>query len=110
MGEYLSRAAVEFQTGNEASAISTVKQYTERAVNAARVLNENIEKPLYRELARWIKKFNLMCEIMVLSVRFLEGADVKEELSGKMSDYNESATVLTSFCFREYIEGVLGND
>ena len=110
MGEYLSRAAVEFQTGNEASAINTVKQYTEKAVNAARVLNENIEKPLYRELARWIKKFNLMCEIMVLSVRFLEGADVKEELSGKMSDYNESATVLTSFCFREYIEGVLGND
>lgn len=110
MGEYLSRAAVEFQTGNEALAVRTVKEYTEKAVRAARVFIENSERPLYRELSRWIKKFCLMCEIMELSVALLEGADVREELSSKMSDYNESATVLTSFCFREYIEGVLGND
>ncbi len=110
MGEYLSRASVEFQTGNREEAIKTVTEYTEKAVNAYNVLIKNSEKPIYRELARWIKKFGLMCEIMELSLKYLNGADVREELEERMSCYNESATVLTSFCFREYIESVLSDD
>ena len=109
MGEYLSRASVEFQTGNFSMAVNTVREYTGKAVRAYEILRKNSEKPLYKELSRWIKKFGLMCEIMTLSLDLLEGADVREELETKMSAYNESATVLTSFCFREYIEGVLGN-
>ena len=108
MGEYLSRASVEFQTGNFSMAVNTVREYTEKAVRAYEILRKNSEKPLYKELSRWIKKFGLMCEIMTLSLKYLEGADVREALQEKMSAYNESATVLTSFCFREYIEGVLG--
>ncbi len=110
MGEYLSRASVEFQTGNREEAIKTVTEYTVKAVNAYNALMKNSEKPLYKELARWIKKFGLMCEIMELSLKYLEGADVREELEERMSCYNESATVLTSFCFREYIESVLSDD
>ena len=110
MGEYLSRASVEFQTGNRDMAINTVREYTERAVRAYGILMKNSEKPLYTELSRWIKKFGLMCEIMELSLQYLAGADVKKELEEKMSDYNESATVLTGFCFREYIESVLNDD
>lgn len=110
MGEYLSRASVEFQTGNREEAIKTVTEYTEKAVNAYNVFMKNSEKPLYKELSRWIKKFGLMCEIMELSLKYLKGADVREELEERMYSYNESATVLTSFCFREYIEGVLGDD
>ena len=110
MGEYLSRAAVEFQTGHYDMAVNTVREYTERAKKACEVFRKNSEKPLYRELSRWIKKFGLMCEIMELSLRYLNVADVREELQERMSCYNESATVLTGFCFREYIEGVLSDD
>ncbi len=109
MGEYLSRASVEFQTGNKAMAVNTVKEYTEKALRAYEIFQKNSEKPLYRELNRWIKKFGLMCEIMELSLQYLKGADVREELEERMSAYNESATVLTSFCFREYIESVLSD-
>lgn len=110
MGEYLSRASVEFQTGNRDMAVNTVREYTEKAVKAYEILVKNSEKPLYKELSRWIKKFGLMCEIMTLSLHYLGGTDVREELEEKMSAYNESATVLTSFCFREYIESVLSDD
>ncbi|MBO5397103.1 MAG: beta-N-acetylglucosaminidase domain-containing protein [Clostridia bacterium] len=110
MGEYLSRASVEFQTGNRDLAVNTVSVYTERVEKAYEIFRQYSEKPLYKELSRWIKKFGLMCEIMKLSLKYLEGAKVREELIEKMSDYNESATVLTSFCFREYIESVLGDD
>lgn len=106
MGEYLSHAAVCFSTGEAEKAYETVKAYTLKAGLAAKRLAER-NAPVYKELARWIKKFCLMSEIMELSLEVLEGADKKSELSCLMEQYNESATVLTSFCFREYIEGVL---
>ncbi len=110
MGEYLSRASVEFQTGNTESAINTVREYTKKVSAAAEVFRKNAEKPLYRELARWIKKFTLMCDILQYSLLVFSGEGTKEKLGEMMSEYNESATVLTGFCFREYIESVLNND
>lgn len=110
MGEYLSRAAIEFQTGNKDMAINTVREYTEKVRAAAEIFMEKREKPLYKELARWIRKFMLMCDILEKSLKLLEGEDVGELLELMMDHYNESATVLTAFCLREYIESVLNND
>ena len=109
MGEYLSLASVKFQTGDFAGAVETVKEYAVRVRNAVNVFSA-AEGKIYTELARWIKKFSLMSDILDLSLEYLGGADKKAELEAKMSEYNESATVLTGFCFREYIESVLYND
>lgn len=109
MGEYLSDASVKFQTGNYDAAVRTVKEYADKIRNAADIFR-SCTSPLYKELERWLKKFYLMSEILDLSVEVLEGADKKQELESLMEKYNESATVLTAFCFREYIESVLCND
>ena len=109
MGEYLSLASVKFQTGDFAGAVETVKEYAVRVRNAVNVFSA-AEGKIYTELARWIKKFSLMSDILDLSLEYLGDADKKAELEAKMSEYNESATVLTGFCFREYIESVLYND
>ena len=109
MGEYLSAASVQFQTGDFSGAVDTVKQYCEKVNKAVAVLKSE-ESLIFSELSRWIKKFCLMSDIMNLSVDVLLGNGSKEKLSSMMEEYNESATVLTGFCFREYIESVLGND
>ena len=51
-----------------------------------------------------------MKDILVLSLKVLKGEEEKRSLEKLMDEYNESATVLTSFCFREYIESVLYNE
>ena len=109
MGEYLSLASVKFQTGDFKGAVETVEEYALK-VRAAVDVFRSTDAKIYRELSRWIKKFILMSDILDLSLEYLKGADKKEELEALMSDYNESATVLTGFCFREYIESVLYND
>lgn len=109
MGEYLSLASVKFQTGDFTGAVDTVREYTDRVKNAVNVLCSS-EGVIYTELSRWIKKFCLMSDIMELSLKVLSGKAEKDELSSMMEAYNESATVLTGFCFREYIESVLYND
>lgn len=106
MGEYLSRASVCFQTGNFMEAVDTVSEYAEKVRLASKRM-KNRTSPIYSELERWLKKFYLMSEILDISLLVLNKEDKKTELKEKMSLYNESATVLTAFCFREYIESVL---
>lgn len=106
MGEYLSRASVCFQTGNFMEAVDTVSEYAEKVRLASKRM-KNRTSPIYSELERWLKKFYLMSEILDISLLVLNKEDKKIELKEKMSLYNESATVLTAFCFREYIESVL---
>lgn len=107
MADYLSRASVLFMTDENDEAVGIIKEYSLRVSSAARRLSQR-NAPIYNELSRWIKKFVLMSEILCLSVRVLEGEDKKAELADMMNEYNESATVLTEFCFREYVESVLG--
>lgn len=109
MGEYLSRASVLMQTGNKNEALSVIGEYTSRINKAAlRLMNQT--SPVYVELSRWIKKFCLMSDILSLALSVLQGEDKKKQLEEKTEQYNESATVLTAFCFREYIESVLYNE
>ena len=49
-----------------------------------------------------------MSDILISALEVLKGKKKEEELSLLMEEYNESATVLTEFCFREYVESVLG--
>lgn len=105
-GEYFSRVSVLFQTGNTEKAVETVREYAEKIHSASQKL-ANRTSPIYKELTRWIKKFRLMSEITDLAVEVLKGDGDKTRLYEKMSEYNESATVLTAFCFREFIESVL---
>lgn len=109
MGEYLSNASVYFQTGEYIKALNTVAEYSQKVSLAAKRLSKR-NAPVYKELSRWIKKFCLMSDILVLSLDVLKGKDKKTELQELMEQYNESATVLTAFCFREYIESVLYNE
>lgn len=106
MGEYLSRAAVLRQTGNFPEALAVIEEYTSKVNEAAERL-KSFDSVIFSELSRWIKKFILMSEILNLALCVLKGEDKKKILSEKMEEYNESATVLTAFCFREYIESVL---
>ncbi len=109
MGERLSEALTCFNTGDEENGIKKLREYEKTIRECADVL-ERGNTTLHSELARWIKKFILMSKILSLSVEVLCGNGDKAELERMMWDYNESATVLTAFCFREYIEGVLGYD
>ncbi len=109
MGEYLSKASVCRYSGNDEEYIKILGDYTEIISRAASLLKERNE-PIYTELSRWIKKFILMSEILEIALSVIKGEGDKELLREKMSEYNESATVLTAFCFREYIESVLSDE
>lgn len=109
MGRCLSDAAVCMQTGNFNDALMLVSEYTDKINNAVKVLKSRTS-PLYTELARWLKKFFLMSDILNLALSCLKGEDKKKELGCLMEQYNESATVLTSFCFREFVESVLSDE
>ena len=109
MGRYLSEAATLMWTGNFPEALSVITEYTEKVNNAVSVI-KNGSSPVYTELKRWFKKFCLMSEIMNVALSCLKGESRKEELMCLMEQYNESATVLTAFCFREFVEGVLSDE
>ncbi|MBQ3537589.1 MAG: beta-N-acetylglucosaminidase domain-containing protein [Clostridia bacterium] len=109
MGEYLSRAAVARYSGDNEEFIKILENYTEIISRSASLLKGKTD-PIYLELSRWIKKFILMSEILEIALSVIKGNGDREILRKKMSEYNESATVLTAFCFREYIESVLSDE
>ena len=63
--------------------------------------------PLFTELAEWLEKYYLMAEILDDALAVLETGKGRDALAAKMKGYNDCATVLTAFCFREYVERVL---
>lgn len=111
MGSYLSRATALTASGEKEKALPFAAAYTEKANN----VKKNLEKYtglVYKELGEWTDKFSLMCEILVDSLPLLEEncADRDERrrnVAAKMRIYNDTATVLTAFCFREYVETLL---
>lgn len=107
MGEYFSLVSVLFQTGDLTGALRKAEEYARLVRDSVSRLKKR-QGNIYTQLERWLKKFYLMSEILDLSLEVLKGEDKREELENKMSMYNESATVLTAFCFREYIEFIIG--
>ncbi|MDR2646584.1 MAG: beta-N-acetylglucosaminidase domain-containing protein [Oscillospiraceae bacterium] len=66
--------------------------------------------PLVSELQKWIKKFNQYCDIFSLAVDcYANPAEklIAGKLAKNMQAYNDSATVLTEFAFRAFVEKIL---
>ena len=109
------------RAGNMLGALCVLKEYHEKMEECRAFLAEQMampehseateprrrRHPMIPELAKWIKKYNLFCEIFGLFFRLLEGEEVKDELFAKAEIYNDSATVLTEFAFRAFLEKIL---
>lgn len=111
MGSYLSKATALIESGEREKAIPYAEKYTLMANEARKALAKS-SKEVYKELCEWIEKFSLMCDILTDALALLknEVPDIpaaKKELQRKMNAYNNCATVLTAFCFREYTETLL---
>lgn len=108
MGQYLGSAAMLRETGQPEKALETVREYTEKVRASAELLTAQTSE-LFTELREWLGKYALMSEILGIALDVLEGRGGKKLLEEKMNAYNDRATVLTAFCFREYIESILEN-
>jgi len=102
----IEEAAVSQRAGDLPGALGTLKAFYARMEDCRAFLAESAH-PMIAELQKWIKKYNLCCEIFGLAIALLEGQDVREALERKMEIYNESGTVLTEFGFRAFIEKIL---
>lgn len=112
MGRYLSKATALISSGEAEKAVPVVEEF-EKKINNAKICIEKGQTLLYKELGEWTDKFSLMAEILSDSLGMLKNGAYRDEgakaaLGEKMASYNNCATVLTAFCFREYIETVLG--
>ena len=106
MGAELGKASLLWETGDLSGALAVISDYTARVRNSAEALKRQ-NGPLFTELAEWLEKYYLMAEILDDALAVLETGKGKYALAAKMKRYNDCATVLTAFCFREYVERVL---
>lgn len=107
MGAELGKAALLLATGDGDRALAVIADYTARVRNSAEVLKQQ-KAPLFTELSEWLEKYYLMADILDDSLAVLKTGKGKYALAAKMKRYNDCATVLTAFCFREYVERVIG--
>ena len=106
MGENLGRAGILWETGDLAGAVAVIAGYTARVRRSADLLRRQ-QGPLFTELSEWLEKYYRMADILDTALAVLRTGQGKEALAAAMKRYNDSATVLTAFCFREYVERVL---
>ena len=106
MGEAFGRAGLLLETGDKDRAMAVIAAYTARVRRSADLLRTRTG-PLFTELAEWLAKYDRMAEILDAALALLQTGQGKEALAAKMKRYNDCATVLTAFCFREYVETVL---
>jgi len=106
MMEAIEAAATRRRLGDLPGALGVLKAFFAKMEDCRAFLAES-EHPMIAELPKWIKKYNLCCEVFGLAIALLEGGDVRDELERKMEVYNETAAVLTEFGFRAFVETVL---
>lgn len=107
MGEVLGKASLLWETGDLPGALAVIADYTARVHDSAEALKRQ-KAPLFTELSEWLDKYYLMAEILDDALAVLKTGQGRDVLAAKMKRYNDCATVLTAFCFREYVERVLG--
>ena len=106
MMEAIEEAATRQRQGDLLGALGALKAFYARMEGCRAFLAES-GHPMIPELQKWIKKYNLCCEVFGLAIALLEGQPVREQLESKMEAYNETAAVLTEFGFRAFVEKVL---
>jgi len=106
MMEALEQAAVLRRAGDLPGALGALRAYYAKLEDCRAFLAES-EHPMLPELRKWVKKYNLCCEIFGLALELLSGQPVRDALESKLEAYNESGTVLTEFGFRAFVERVL---
>lgn len=106
MGRELGKASLLWETGDLSGALAVIADYTARVRSSANVLKQQ-KAPLFTELSEWLEKYYLMADILDDALAVLRTGQGRDALAAKMRRYNDTATVLTAFCFREYIERVL---
>jgi hypothetical protein len=104
--EALEQAATAYRAGEMLKALGALSNFYDRMEDCRAFLAES-EHPMIPELQKWVKKYNLCCEIFKLAIEQMTGNPVREELEQKMEAYNDSATVLTEFGFRVFVEKAL---
>ena len=106
MNDALETTAMQFKRGNLAAAMQTLNDYYAGLEDCRAFLAES-PHPMVAELGKWIKKFNKCCDIFGMALRTLQGEPLRDELAIEMEAYNDTATVLTDFGLRAYVETVL---
>jgi len=106
MMEALEAAATAYRAGELLKALGALSNFYDRMEDCRAFLAES-DHPMIPELQKWIKKYNLCCDIFRLAIEQMTGNPVREELEQKMEAYNDSATVLTEFGFRVFVEKAL---
>lgn len=107
MGTALSIASAYREKGDLQAFTETVSELALTLREAADRLGGR-EDGIFGELKEWTDKFLLCSNITDIAADIvLNRADRKRELKEKIAAYNNCATVLTSFCFREFVEAVL---
>ena len=107
MGQELGKASLLWETGDLPGALGVLEDYTARVRNSAEILKQQ-KAPLFTELSEWLEKYYRMADILDDALAVLKTGQGKYALAAEMKRYNDTATVLTAFCFREYVERVLG--
>ena len=106
MGQAFGRASLLLETGDLPGALSVAAEYTARVRRSAELLKQQ-KAPLFTELSEWLEKYYLMADILEAVISLLTTGQGRDALAAAMKRYNDNATVLTAFCFREYVERVL---
>lgn len=102
----LEEAGLAYRDGQMLKALAILVNYADK-MDDCRAYLAGSAHPLIKELQRWIKKYNLCCDITRLAIEtLLSGGDaaLREELTAKMELYNDSAVTLTEFGFRTFVE------
>ncbi|MDR1631119.1 MAG: beta-N-acetylglucosaminidase domain-containing protein [Oscillospiraceae bacterium] len=107
MSDVLGTAGAMILKGEGEAAFTQLGEYLEKMKECVNLLG-TAEAPIFKELRRWSDKFALCTTLLELGMEYLlEGEDeVHEKILRLSSQYNNDATVLTGFCFREFLEFV----
>ena len=108
MSEKLSHIQFLYQNGEVGKAVSEFSEYNKKMRECFNMLN-SADIPLFKELAKWTKKFGMCCDLLdlILKTQLMPSDDNKAALKEMLNRYNYDAVLLTGFCLREAAEKTL---
>ncbi len=109
MAEAVISARTSILTGNMTEAVMTLGAYVEKVEDCCKLIRENKNEKLYKELDRWADKFLVFGEIMVLCRDLITSADntLRDKIGQKLYTFMRLPETMTDFIFRETVEYLL---